>query len=322
MAIIHADGLSHGDRLKRCSDMAQLYWPFFYVASNTCARLEINYPKLIATIFANLKEPPSEEDFFSYLGEYQDVYLLFVYQVEGRIWGQWDTPEDNLLKYKLKADRNTPEPPAEEFQRWRAEYQKQKAQNGAKSFNLRTFVIPSNNSEKFPKVSHGVGGGDGVVEDRKDKPKSKPSATRPDSDPRHGATRDYIKRVCEFKKVPFMWSGAEGKALSDWLQAAGKISQPEIEQLVKNRFRSKDPPGQRPRVWIPQLSSYTTPLNEFNKPEQVNGTSKAQQRNIGNLQNIAQGFGVDSDVDTGGRELEDHSDSSDGRTLEGNTKPV
>ena len=41
MAIIDREGLFGGDRLRRCSNAAQLHWPRLFLAADGFARLEI-----------------------------------------------------------------------------------------------------------------------------------------------------------------------------------------------------------------------------------------------------------------------------------------
>ena len=43
MLILKPDGLFAGDRIRHCSDAAQLHWPRIFLASNGFARIELNY---------------------------------------------------------------------------------------------------------------------------------------------------------------------------------------------------------------------------------------------------------------------------------------
>jgi hypothetical protein len=113
LAIITQDGLFYGDRVKQLSDMAQLFWPRFFVASNTLARLELNYEKLCTTAFASLRLKPTYDEFWAYVGEFYTAHLLFTYDCEGQIWGQWDTDPALLPRHTLASDKRSPEPPKE-----------------------------------------------------------------------------------------------------------------------------------------------------------------------------------------------------------------
>jgi hypothetical protein len=184
--VIDRDGLFYGDRLKKCGQEAQLYWPRYFVASNTCARLELDYGKILTTVYWSFdpargdKIPTYDEFWKNHIAQYNTNYLLFCYEVNGRIWGQWDTDEHFLCEYKLKADKRTPEPPAEPFQHWKDAYKAMKQKNSAKPFDLNTLVVagaPSEKSQKdFQKISNisdGVGGG--VGKERQGKVKATPT---------------------------------------------------------------------------------------------------------------------------------------------------
>src|SRR5205809_6033901 len=100
MAIIDPDGLFGGDRLRRCSNAAQLHWPRLYLASDGFARLEVNYARIIGRCYATFNPIPSETEIQAWICEYVQNYLLFLYQANGQLWGQWDTPRERLPRYK------------------------------------------------------------------------------------------------------------------------------------------------------------------------------------------------------------------------------
>ncbi len=174
MAIITPEGLFRGDRLRRCSQEAQLMWPRYFIASNTCARFEISYQAMLDNAFLGLKSPPTEEAFLGHMTEYLNEFLLFVYRVNGEWWGQWDTPEGMLQRHKLKADLRTPAPPEEEFKAWREEYQRQKALRSARVGDILSVLVPkavlqnpAKNLEILQKFGGNVRGvGVGVGEER------------------------------------------------------------------------------------------------------------------------------------------------------------
>ena len=122
MAYIDPDGMFYGDRMELISDEARLVWPFFWVASNTVGRLELNYKKIIARAFHQFRIPPSDEKFWAWMREYRDAYLLFIYKDKSQAWGQWDVSERYLPKHKLAADKRTPAPDAKEFDLWKNGY--------------------------------------------------------------------------------------------------------------------------------------------------------------------------------------------------------
>ena len=150
MAIIDPEGLFSGDRLRRCSIPAQLHWPRLFLASNGFGRLEINYARIIGRAYPGFNPPPSETELISWIQEYASNHLLFLYEENGQLWGQWDTRERFLPDYKTSSDRRSPKPPEPAFSEWKIAYRTQPTAF-AKCFE--------NISEKFP---YGVGIGVGV----------------------------------------------------------------------------------------------------------------------------------------------------------------
>lgn len=162
MSVIDAAGLFGGDRFDLVSDEARLYWPHFWCASNTAGRIELNYRKLCASAFGRWKKRPTEEKFWSIIAEYRDGYLLFVYEVEGGIWGAWDTSEKFLPRHKHAADLRSPAPAVRDFLEWKNEYV---AKKNAKSNAPTNFVNRAPNGAdahtNVRGIGVGVGGGIG-----------------------------------------------------------------------------------------------------------------------------------------------------------------
>jgi hypothetical protein len=163
VAIIDPDGLFGGERLRRCSDEAQLHWPRFYVASNGYARLEINYEKIVARVYASFTNPPSEDEILKWIKEYRDNYLLFLYEVDGRVWGQWDVRQNLLPRHKTAADNRSPFPPEPEWTNWLKRYRAEST----------SFPKLSEIFGEFPTgvgvgvgVGGGVGGGKNIAKPR------------------------------------------------------------------------------------------------------------------------------------------------------------
>ncbi len=122
MAVIDSEGLFNGDRFSLISDEARVMWTFFWCASNTCGRLELNYRKILGLAFHRFKQPPTEAQFWRWIEEYWQANLLFVYQAEGQTWGQWDTNQKWLPTYKLAKDAATPAPNLKDFTEWKKLY--------------------------------------------------------------------------------------------------------------------------------------------------------------------------------------------------------
>lgn len=149
MAIINPDGLFGGDRLRHCSNLAQLHWPRLFLASDGFGRLELNYHKIVARAYATFSPVPSEQEVLGCIQEYLDNFLLFGYAIDGQAWGQWDTPVEFLPRYKTAADKRSPAPPEPAFLEWKRRY-RSKSKTLPKCF------------ENFPETfRRGVGGGGG-----------------------------------------------------------------------------------------------------------------------------------------------------------------
>lgn len=122
MAYIDPDGMFGGDRMAMLSDSARFAWPWFWCASNTCGRVELDYRGFLATVFRQFKKPPTEKQFWDWVSEFHECFLLYVYRVEFKVWGQWYVSEKYLPKYKAKADERTPPPTAREWMDWVKKY--------------------------------------------------------------------------------------------------------------------------------------------------------------------------------------------------------
>jgi hypothetical protein len=162
--IIEAKGFFCGDRLSSCSDEAQLFWPRYFLASNSVGRIELNYDELQATAFKSLRKKPTREEFEAHIHEYSNNYLLFVYQVDGVVWGQWDTDKRNLPRYSTRDANRSPAPPAEDFLKWRDKYTDIKAVRNSQGFAaiLRESQRITVNRSDSHETAHGVGVGIGI----------------------------------------------------------------------------------------------------------------------------------------------------------------
>lgn len=148
--IIDVEGLFNGDRLRRCSNTAQLHWPRLLLASDGFARLEINYAKIIGRAYPTFRPTPSEQELQAIIQEYAQNSLLFLYEVDGQIWGQWDTRTELLPRYKTAQDRRSPIPPEPAFSDWK------------KRYRVERTVFPKSFGNISETFLHGVGVGVGV----------------------------------------------------------------------------------------------------------------------------------------------------------------
>ena len=125
MIIIDPDGLFGGDRLRRCSNGAQLHFPRLLLATDGFARLELNYARIAGKAYATFTPVPGEAELYGYLHEYAANFLLFPYEAGGTAWGQFDCRPELMPRYKTSADRRSPAPPEPAFTQWKKRYRDQ-----------------------------------------------------------------------------------------------------------------------------------------------------------------------------------------------------
>jgi hypothetical protein len=119
---INAEGLFNGDRLRRCSNMAQLHFPRLFLASDGFGRLELNYARIVGVAYPTFHPIPSETELQAWIQEYIKTSSLFVFEVDGQLWGQWDTKPEFLPRYKTSVDKHSPIPPESAFTDWKRRY--------------------------------------------------------------------------------------------------------------------------------------------------------------------------------------------------------
>lgn len=122
MAYIDPDGMFGGDRMAMLSDSAKMAWPWFWCAGNTVGRIELNYREFVKGAFRQFKTPPTEEQFWEWVAEFHESYLMFVYEINGQAWGQWWVSEKYLPTYKAVSDKRTPAPMVREMMVWQDKY--------------------------------------------------------------------------------------------------------------------------------------------------------------------------------------------------------
>jgi len=166
VAIIDPEGLFNGDRLRRCSNAAQLHWPRLFLAADGFARVELNYVRIIGRAYPTFHPVPSETELQALIEEYAHNHLLFVYEANGQLWAQWDTRTESLPRYKTARDRRSPSPPEPAFTQWKQAY---RTENKAFPKSFRNL------SETFQYgVGVGVGVGKNICASTDDDPVTKP----------------------------------------------------------------------------------------------------------------------------------------------------
>jgi len=168
LAIIDPEGLFHGERLSACSDIAQLYWPRFFVASNGYARLELSYVSIISKIFGSFQKAPEASIVWEVFEEYSKNCLAVLYEYEGVWWAQFDTSAKYLPRFKTVRDEKSPSPPREVMEKHRLAYLEWKSSNSIANESFRkspedfgTFLMERRG------VGVGVGVGIGEVKEKK-----------------------------------------------------------------------------------------------------------------------------------------------------------
>jgi hypothetical protein len=156
VALIDPDGLFNGQRLRQCSNMARLFWPYMFLASNTYGRFEVDPHRIITRAFTSFRPVPSQDEIMGYVQEYRAASLLFIYEANGQIWGQWDAKKGSLPTHNLKADRESPPPPPKDFEEWRSSYRLGRMRV------VDNFGKISDGLKCFSKSPYGIGVGIGV----------------------------------------------------------------------------------------------------------------------------------------------------------------
>jgi hypothetical protein len=146
MVVINPKGLFSGDRIARLSDQAKLYWPWFFLSSNGFARIEINYRKFKTEILGAFDHPMTEQEYLVLIKEYSSQ-LLFLYQDNGQIWGQWDTSAKWLPIHKTAADKRSPSPKHADFLKWKDNSLKSTQAPLLSAFSEIFGTLPKSSSE-------------------------------------------------------------------------------------------------------------------------------------------------------------------------------
>lgn len=164
MPVIDPNGIFDGDRINSCSVMAQLLYPRMLCASNGFGRIQLSYRRIVAVAFPKWSEAdiPDEPTLMGHFQEYARNRLLFVYESNRQIWGQWDAKKNTFGKYQTADDKRSPAPPEDAFQKW----QEENRQHSIKPSVPMVYFSLSNPPAKIPQglenVGDGIGVGDGI----------------------------------------------------------------------------------------------------------------------------------------------------------------
>ena len=176
MAYIDPEGMFGGDRMAMLSDSCKMAWSWFWCATNTVGRVELNYRDFINTVFRQFKKPPTEKQFWDWAAELHESYQMFVYEVSGQVWGQWYVTEKYLPTYKTVNDKKTPAPCAKTFLEWQSRYSNLKL--SLISGKCRVLSISENFSD--PQKNFGESEKFSLGEERRGEDKTKPLSASAD----------------------------------------------------------------------------------------------------------------------------------------------
>jgi hypothetical protein len=252
MAIIDPEGLFSGERLAACSDLAQLYWPRFFLAANGLARIELSYKSLVSSVFGNFQKIPTSSEIWGIFREYEANFLAVLYEsAEGSWWCQFSTSEKFLPKYKKTRDEMSPAPSSQQMEAHRAGYFLWKK---SKSFQNESFQKLSGT---FSSEGVGIGVGVGIGEEQKPSRAKTARAAKPRKPVEPGDAKEPTKteiakkRHADFKAaiknywdaknpgIDMPWGAGEGAQLDMWLREAPHITLDQFIGFLRNRFHSK-----------------------------------------------------------------------------------
>ncbi len=315
MAIIDPEGFFSGERLAACSDLAQFCWPRFFLAANSCGRIELSYKSLISRVFGNFQDPPKSDKLWEIFREYENNFLAVLYESESGVWWcQFITSEKYLPKYKKTRDEQSPAPTSEMMEAHRRGYLEWKK---SKSFKNQSFQkLPTLFSSEGVGIGVGVGVGKGG--EKKKEQKQIPSAKDKPSQgsdgekikqtkaalvqSRHDAFKDAIKKYWAGKNpdVEMPWGPAEGRTLAIWLKESPTTTLDQFISWLRNRFKSEVNHTERPSTWIRNVTIFANgPIDRFRKPlslQNANGGRKNASLPLGkaegNLAVLAESLGL------------------------------
>lgn len=264
MAIIDPEGLFSGERLAACSDPAQLYWPRFFLAANSCGRIELSYKSLISRVFGNFLAPPKSDELWAIFREYENNFLAVLYESESGVWWcQFITSEKFLPKYKKTRDEQSPAPTFEMMETHRRGYLDWKR---SKSFKNQSFQkLPTLFSSEGVGIGVGIGVGEGIGKRQKTSLKKEKVV-----DPRHTPFRELLAGYWKFKnpKSPEMpWGAADAGQLGKLLAESPNMTAVEFREFLHNRARSDVAHGERVSKWLGNITKFSVPLDPYGKPK-------------------------------------------------------
>ena len=326
MAIIDPEGLFSGERLAACSDIAQFCWPRFFLAANSCGRIELSYKSLVSRVFGNFLSPPKSDELWAIFREYDENFLAILYQSEsGTWWCQFVTSEKYLPKYKKTRDSMSPAPPIELVEFHNRGYLEWKKSKSFQNQSFQKFPEPSESSgSEGVGIGVGIGVGGGIGEIQNTSRKTKKVKVAPD--PRHTPFKELLVGYWKYKnpKNPEMpWGPADAGQLGKLLAESPNMTAVEFREFLHNRARSDVAHGDRVSKWLGNITKFSESLDQFGKPKSTNGGKNAPisqgrgQKNVGVLEEFINDTERRSDANQNGNIPAGDHRQSDTETLHG-----
>lgn len=321
--------------------MAQLYYPRLMCASNKLGRLQVNYRKIVALAFPRWPGAaiPLEPELMGYIKEYAENRLIFLYQSDGQIWGQWDAKPKTFGKYPTTEDKRSPAPAEGEFEQWEKDNRQHSSKQSITMVHFDLLSVPENVGEGFKNVGEGseeVGDGIGIgeryvvngigvkpsahsVRRGKNQPGQVSDAT---GETKHKRIEHMLQSAWEEHnpgagKCP--WGADDGAQLKRTLAKTTNWPDSSYAQCIANLYATEGfPRSELPVFFLPRLPTYFQgPKDRYNRElgaSNGNGsrqTSKANDRE----QRIVNRARQYSEADTTG---EADSESADPLAVPGN----
>src|SRR5215469_5209396 len=159
--VVCSGGVLEDHRLGACSDDAQLFFPWLFIASNGFGRLKWSYSELVTSAFPHLRDKPSPEQLQKCLEEYRSNYLIFVYRTDdAELWGQWIVDKRHFPTYKTAKALRSPAPPEPALAAFKESAARARTEQNAASVDIIRVADFENLPKSIPScenVPHGSG---------------------------------------------------------------------------------------------------------------------------------------------------------------------
>jgi hypothetical protein len=151
MAVIHEKGLLEGKRLRRCTPLARLFWPYLYCLSNGLCRIELDCELLADKLLTFRDMAPDAEQITEMFAGFEKNHLIYIYQFKDQRWGQWDFVDTTDIKrHPTKEEQRSPQPPEPGYTEWLQE------QHGEDWESHSSTLVSTGNTTEFETKREGI----------------------------------------------------------------------------------------------------------------------------------------------------------------------